>query len=110
MARLGAAYTLHRAAFWSAVATEYGAGVNPAALEQAFKSGMCYPQHTQTTTPITPASSPDNCDQGVFVKGAQDKTRISAILGIDASPRSPREREMVRRMEMERASMVPVSA
>jgi hypothetical protein len=28
-----------------------------------------------------------------------DKTRISAILGIDASPRSPRERDMVRRIE-----------
>ena len=39
-----------------------------------------------------------------------DKTRISAILGIDANPRSPKEREMVRRLEEERIGVVAASA
>jgi hypothetical protein len=72
-------------------------------LEQAWKTGYCCGQH-QTTTPITPVTSPDNSDRESFGKGLQDKTRISAILGIDANPRSPREREIVRRIEEERSS------
>jgi hypothetical protein len=61
-------------------------------------------------TPITPVGSPD---EQHYVKGQQggpDKTRISAILGIDANPRSPREREMVRRMEEERCAVGVVGA
>ncbi|KAL2189228.1 hypothetical protein L209DRAFT_681454 [Thermothelomyces heterothallicus CBS 203.75] len=37
--------------------------------------------------------------------GKPDRTRISAILGIDANPRCPSEREMVRRMEEERGAV-----
>jgi hypothetical protein len=40
------------------------------------------------------------------LQGKPDKTRISAILGIDANPRSPSEREMVRRIEEERGAVV----
>ncbi|KAL2158143.1 hypothetical protein VTH06DRAFT_4711 [Thermothelomyces fergusii] len=52
--------------------------------------------------PITPVASPE--DQAYAVCGGSyhgkpDRTRISAILGIDASPKSSGEREMVRRME-----------
>lgn len=101
MTRLHAIYATHRTSFWTAVATEYGPGVNPIALEQAWRSAAAF----QTATPITPSGSPDERDMfyhGRFVHGGPDKTRISAILGIDANPRSPKEREMVRRLEEER--------
>lgn len=106
MARLHQVYTAHRASFWAAVATDYGSGASPMQLEQAWKSGMCCGPQTQQT-PITPVASPDNSDREGYV--AKDKTRIAAILGIDANPRSPRDREMVRRIEEER-SVIPASA
>lgn len=113
MGRLHAAYSAHRMTFWSAVAAEYGHGVHPSVLEQAWRSGnpvaglmggnnANYGAHT----PLTPVGSPDERD--IYGMKA-DKTRISAILGIDANPRSPKEREMVRRMEEERV-MVGVGA
>ncbi|CAI0654956.1 unnamed protein product, partial [Colletotrichum noveboracense] len=98
MNRLQNVYTAHRASFWAAVANDYGPGANPVVLESAWKNGSCC---NQASTPITPTSSPDNMDRDTYGK-PQDKTRISAILGIDANPRSPRERELVRRMEEER--------
>jgi hypothetical protein len=109
MTRLQAVYNGHRATFWAAVAADYGNGANPAVLEQAWKSGICCGQQH---TPITPIASPDNADRdfnGKCQGQGQDKTRIAAILGIDANPRSPREREMVRRIEEERG-VVPPSA
>lgn len=84
-------------------------------------------------TPITPVGSPDDQvysaashhhhqapGQGQYglhhaqqgqqqqqqQQGKPDKTRISAILGIDANPRSPSEREMVRRIEEEKMGVV----
>lgn len=33
------------------------------------------------------------------VEAEKGKTSISALLGIDASPRSPRERELIKRIE-----------
>ncbi|KAL1835885.1 hypothetical protein VTJ49DRAFT_5915 [Mycothermus thermophilus] len=39
----------------------------------------------------------------------QDKTRISAILGIDASPRSPHERDVVKRIEEGLGGTAPVA-
>ncbi|KAH8898989.1 hypothetical protein GQ53DRAFT_362408 [Thozetella sp. PMI_491] len=104
MARLNAIYSAHRASFWAAVASDYGAGASPLVLEQAWRGGVSngvssMPMTAQT--PITPVGSPDD-----HIYGAKpDKTRISAILGIDANPRSPREREMVRRMEEERCAV-----
>lgn len=58
-------------------------------------------------TLITPVTSP-NEREGIYEKN--DKTRISAILGIDANPRSPKERELVRRLEEERSVGVVAGA
>ncbi|KAJ0104289.1 hypothetical protein J7T55_009453 [Diaporthe amygdali] len=114
MGRLQAVYSAHRNSFWSAVAADYGNGAHPVALEQAWRTGNAgttagaVSSHGYAAqTPITPIGSPDERD--VYGKHSQDKTRISAILGIDANPRSPKEREMVRRMEEERV-MVGVGA
>lgn len=107
MARLHAVYTAHHGTFWSAIAADYGNGAHPAVLEQAWRTGSpatvsplgghnSYAAHT----PISPRGShgeSDGCGSRYH-----DKTRISAILGIDASPRSPKERELVRRMEESR--------
>ncbi|KAI0020890.1 hypothetical protein F4780DRAFT_779114 [Xylariomycetidae sp. FL0641] len=91
--RLQAIYAAHRGAFWAGVAAEYGGGVSPIVLEQAWKANLL--GGGSQTAPLTPVTSPQ-CNA--------DKTRISAILGIDANPRSPKEREMVRRLEEERHS------
>ncbi|KAI1763055.1 hypothetical protein GGR53DRAFT_387592 [Hypoxylon sp. FL1150] len=94
--RLRSLYTAHRSSFWGAIASEYGSGVSPVVLEQAWKVSII----TSSQTPITPVASPNDRD-GLYEK--HDKTRISAILGIDANPRSPKERELVRRLEEERS-------
>ncbi|KAK8101117.1 hypothetical protein PG999_011491 [Apiospora kogelbergensis] len=100
--RLHSIYAAHRNSFWGAVANDYGTGASPAFLEQAWKSSVANgPAHT----PITPTTSPNDRD---IAYGKHDKTRISAILGIDANPRSPGEREMVRRLEEERSVGVAV--
>ncbi len=130
MGRLHAVYTAHRTAFWAAIAAEYGQGSHPVVLEQAWRMGggpsggpgvfgglgsssssnsSSSSAHHQTATPLTPGTSPDDRDVFYAVKGSQDKTRISAILGIDANPRSPKEREIVRRLEEERVA-VPAAA
>ncbi|KAI6382635.1 hypothetical protein MCOR25_000635 [Pyricularia grisea] len=112
LSRLSAIYSAHRTGFWSAIAAEYGPGVSAAALEQAWnnhaqpinKQQQQQPYHyghqtpQQTVTPITPVLSPED-REAYNMRAASDKTRISAILGIDADPRSPKEREIVRRME-----------
>lgn len=111
MARLNAIYTAHRASFWAAIAADYGGGANPVVLEQAWRNpvgGGSNPSSFAGQTPITPVGSPgEQVYSGKAV--GQDKTRISAILGIDANPRSPREREMVRRLE-ERCTVGAVGA
>ncbi|KAL1867817.1 hypothetical protein VTK73DRAFT_3991 [Phialemonium thermophilum] len=125
MARLHAIYAAHRASFWAAVAADYGGGANPMVLEQAWRgssnptsTGSCVSASAGSTascggiaahTPITPVGSPEDHIYGTK-GGPQDKTRISAILGIDANPRSPKEREMVRRLEEERCSVGVVGA
>jgi hypothetical protein len=107
MGRLQAIYNAHRGSFWTAVAADYGSGMNPMVLEQAWKSGICCSQH-QTATPITPVASPDNTDREYGSK-PQDKTRISAILGIDTSPRSPQE-HLRRPMEEDRRMSIAAAA
>lgn len=102
MGRLNAIYGAHRGAFWSAIASEYGGGASPTTLEQAWKMGVCCSSHN-LVTPMSPLFSPKNAERDVYGKVKQDKTRIAAILGIDANPRSPQEREMVRRLEEERS-------
>jgi hypothetical protein len=116
MGRLTAVYNAHRASFWAAVAADYGAGANPVVLEQAWRSNVTSAASGPSPsnlgiaahTPITPVGSPDDHIYGL--QGKPDKTRISAILGIDANPRSPREREIVRRIEEERCSVNMVGA
>ncbi|KAK3400871.1 hypothetical protein B0T20DRAFT_451542 [Sordaria brevicollis] len=104
MSRLSAVYNAHRASFWASVAADYGNGVSPTVLEQAWRGG--------NQTPITPVGSPDDQVYALpqIKADKSHKTRISAILGIDANPRSPREREMVRRLEEERCSLGMVGA
>lgn len=102
--RLQSIYTAHRSSFWGAIASEYGSGISPIVLEQAWKASV-FAMGGQT--PITPVASPNDRD-GLYEK--HDKTRISAILGIDANPRSPKEREIVRRLEEERSVGVTAGA
>ncbi|KAI2615255.1 hypothetical protein GGR54DRAFT_304614 [Hypoxylon sp. NC1633] len=102
--RLQSIYAAHRSSFWTAIASEYGSGISPIVLEQAWKASMLA---VGGQTPITPVTSPNDRD-GLYDK--HDKTRISAILGIDANPRSPKEREMVRRLEEERSVGVAAGA
>jgi hypothetical protein len=103
LTRLHSIYAAHRNSFWTAVANDYGPNVSPTTLEQAWKTGMCCSQ-TAAMTPITPISSPGNGEreQSSHHSKGQDKTRISSILGIDADPRTARDRDIVRRMEEER--------
>lgn len=128
MARLTSIYNAHRASFWAAIAADYGPGSNPVVLEQAWRSptsstsssssNSSSPGSSMSTaslgiaanTPITPVGSPDDHFYGNGQCKPADKTRISAILGIDANPRSPRERELVRRIEEERCSVGIVGA
>ncbi|KAI0195888.1 hypothetical protein F4808DRAFT_326467 [Astrocystis sublimbata] len=87
--RLQAIYAAHRSSFWGAIAADYGSSVSPTVLEQAWKANMFL---GGSQTPITPAPSP-NDRESIY-----DKTRISALLGTDSLPRSPKETEMARRM------------
>ncbi|KAJ2974650.1 hypothetical protein NUW58_g8589 [Xylaria curta] len=93
MTRLQAIYGAHRSSFWGAIAADYGSGVSPIVLEQAWKANLF---SGGGQTPITPAPSPNDRES------LYDKTRISAILGTDSHPRSPKEKEGVRRLEEER--------
>ncbi len=106
MARLQAIYAQHRTSFWGVIAAEYGPGASPAVLERAWKSSML---STGSHTPITPVTSPNDRDTP-YERNSCDKTRISAILGIDANPRSPKEREMVRRLEEGRSVGIVTAA
>lgn len=117
MSRLAAVYAAHRVPFWAAVAADYGSCANPLVLEQAWRGGSTgcssatggHGGGVAAHTPITPVGSPDERTYPGKGQGpGPDKTRISAILGIDANPRSPREREMVRRLEEERCSVAAV--
>lgn len=102
-ARLRAIYDSHRASFWSVIAAEYGSGASPFVLEESWKN--C----TKINGPPTPSVSPTVSyayQKPAYVQGAKkDATSISALLGIDASPRSPRERELIRQMEERRENL-----
>ncbi|KAJ4260503.1 hypothetical protein NW762_007244 [Fusarium torreyae] len=107
LSRLHSIYSAHRASFWTTIANEYGTSVSPTVLEQAWKTGTCC--SPSSLTPITPISSPGQAEKEghsqTHNKG-QDKTRISSILGIDADPRTARDRDIVRRLEEERFGMM----
>jgi hypothetical protein len=107
LSRLHSIYSTHRASFWTTIANEYGPSASPTVLEQAWKTGTCC--SPSSLTPITPISSPGQAEKDAhsqsYHKG-QDKTRISSILGIDADPRTARDRDIVRRLEEERFGMM----
>lgn len=108
LSRLHSIYSAHRSSFWTAIAHEYGPNVSPTVLEQAWMTGTCC--SPSTITPITPLSSPGNYERDAQTQPkGQDKTRISSILGIDADPRTARDRDMVRRMEQERFGVVQMA-
>lgn len=106
-ARLRTLYAVHSTSFWNVIAAEYGEGVTPARLEEAWKRSVA--SGVNGAAPPTPCVSPDvreACKGGEFnvtmtasCASALPATSISALLGIDASPRSPMERELVRRIE-----------
>ena len=115
--RLRHIYEAHRASFWGVIAAEYGSGVSPLLREEAWKQGIV------TTAPLPPCTSPDaqavsgTVYQTYAAKPSQqlptpvqevknNATSISALLGIDASPRSPRERELIKRMEESREAVM----
>ncbi|RKF62968.1 hypothetical protein OnM2_029067 [Erysiphe neolycopersici] len=114
--RLSQIYEKHRASFWNLIASEYGAGSSPLLLERAWKRG------TQIEYPPSPCVSPnatsfyghtnqgDNHNYQVHSNQAmasdnRGSVNISDLLGIDANPRNPEEREMIRRMEERREIM-----
>jgi hypothetical protein len=95
--------------------------VSPLLLEEIWKRGIA------TNAPPTPCISPDTHIanganyQAYSTKPAQqlptpvqevknNATSISALLGIDASPRSPKERELIKQMEERRGSRDVVMA
>ncbi|EHK96450.1 hypothetical protein GLAREA_10871 [Glarea lozoyensis ATCC 20868] len=111
--RLRQIYEAHRTSFWGVIAAEYGPGVSPMVLEEAWKATVV------SNSPPTPCISPDTAQTGSSYQSYNSKqmmhqlptpvqenkssaTSISALLGIDASPRSPKEREMIKRMEANR--------
>ncbi|KAM3066107.1 hypothetical protein ACMFMG_010552 [Clarireedia jacksonii] len=115
--RLRCIYEAHRNSFWNVIAAEYGGGVSPLLLEESWKQGVAM------NGPPTPCVSPDmptasGASYHYMTKAPQptqrlpsppqevknSATSISALLGIDASPRSPKEREMIKRLEESRES------
>lgn len=109
--RLRQIYEAHRGSFWGVIASEYGNGASPYVLEEAWKRSITI------NAPPTPSHSPDTQTANSYPvypsKQAQqlltpvqetkpNATSISALLGIDASPRSPKERELIKRMEESR--------
>jgi hypothetical protein len=112
--RLSYIYESHRVAFWGAIAAEYGNGVTAVALEEAWRYGTGSGSGNPFTAngPPTPCISPDGGnvyrreEKVSAVESRPSATSISALLGIDASPTSPEERELIKRIEEGRAEVV----
>lgn len=85
LSRLHAIYESHRNTFWATIADDYGTNTSPVTLEQAWRTGVCCPQHGGN--PITPIASPDKDRKPLYRSSGQDKTRISSILGVDMEPK-----------------------
>ena len=99
-------YECHRAAFWATIAAEYGQGVSPYTLEEAWSHGNGNASGIyNAVAPPTPCISPEGGnvyhreEKSAEVENRTNATSISALLGIDASPRSPQERELIKRIE-----------
>lgn len=109
-ARLQSVYLAHRLEFWSKISADYGPHASPDTLEQAWYSIMSG-QSNMGQRPPTPCISPEggnNTSHESLKKDAKPTSGISvsALLGIDANPRSPNERELVRLMEEGRRSSI----
>lgn len=108
--RLAYIYECHRAAFWGIIAAEYGQGVSPHILEEVWRhgNGNASGSACNAIAPPTPCISPEGGnvyhreEKSVEVENRASATSISALLGIDASPRSPQERELIKRIEESR--------
>ena len=109
--RLRQIYEAHKESFWGAIASDYGNGASPYALEEAWKRSIavnapptpCISPATQIASSY-PAYNPKSTQQLLtpVQETKNNATSISALLGIDASPRSPMERELIKRMEESR--------
>lgn len=113
--RLHAIYSNHRNSFWNAIALDYGDNIAPAILEAAFLASASHAGLSPPTPSLSPNTTPAstaNRGNGFSVKDSYGSSlptpvennkasgpSISALLGIDASPRSPKERELIKRME-----------
>jgi hypothetical protein len=105
--RLTYIYECHRTAFWGTIAAEYGQGVGPHMLEEAWRHGSGNASGTafNAIAPPTPCISPEGGnvyhreEKSAEIENRASATSISALLGIDASPRSPQERELIKRIE-----------
>ena len=128
--RLRHIYEAHRSSFWSVIASEYGGSVSPMLLEEAWKRGIA--TNAPPTPCISPDRHSNNGYHSYHLKAGQQlntpiqetknsATSISALLGIvsftvhgyskygantdqDASPTSPKERELIKQMEERRDS------
>lgn len=113
--RLQRVYESHRNSFWNVIASEYGRGVSPLLLEETWKQGVApNGPPTPCVSPELPSLNRASCHYSSHSTQAPTRlptptheskshvTSISAILGIDANPKSPKEREMVRRIEESR--------
>ncbi|PBP25741.1 hypothetical protein BUE80_DR003356 [Diplocarpon rosae] len=119
--RLRQIYETHRASFWGLIASEYGAGASPLLLEETWKRGNATNAlPTPCASPASDSQSFRNIHLGYHPKplhrwptpvqeAKMNATSISALLGIDASPRSPMEREFVKRMEERRENRAIVT-
>ncbi|KAI1000533.1 hypothetical protein K3495_g7658 [Podosphaera aphanis] len=110
--RLSNVYQKHRTSFWNVVASGYGVGASPSVLEESFtraNKGNVLP------TPGTPmdenmryqSAYSNNQSYPTQVRSATSSETtngcsISALLGIDANPRSPKERELIKKLEQSR--------
>ncbi|RDW72104.1 hypothetical protein BP5796_08138 [Coleophoma crateriformis] len=101
--RLRAIYDSHRASFWSVIAAEYGSGASPYVLEDSWKN--CFKINGPPTPSVSPTVGYAYQKPAPVQETKKDATSISALLGIDASPRSPKERELIRQMEKQRESL-----
>lgn len=129
--RLRQIYESHQASFWSVIASEYGPGASPVLLEESWKRRFalgvpptpCTSPESQTAvgggayqayvskpfyrlpTPVQetkPHSASISALLGIVSSPHRNAVLASLTISKDASPRSPEEREMIKRMEERR--------
>lgn len=93
-ARLHHIYQRRSSEFWTSVAIEYGSNMSAKAMEQCWtmSNAISRPQ-----SPLSPSASPEPVPMPRYSRDR--KMSLSSIIGRDASPQSPKEREMIRLLE-----------